>query len=201
MLEKKGWVEFNGTVENGLLVQLTLEGIDHALELDKSADTPHAFLAMWFSETTKQYRKSVQQAAEEAGYILNPVDEVPHNEFIMDKVLNLINEARFVVADLTCEPEDSSGDRPRGGVRGGVYYEAGYAGGQRKQVILTCRDTPCARSRIHFDLQQVNTIFWKEVDGQPMVGDQTLTDVLRERIIFTIGKGPLYHPASPISAQ
>ena len=201
MLEKKGWVEFNGTGENGLLVQLTLEGVDHALELDKSADTPHAFLAMWFTETTKQYRNSVQQAAEEAGYILNPVDEVPHNEFIMDKVLNLINEARFVVADLTCEPEDSSGDRPRGGVRGGVYYEAGYARGQRKQVILTCRDTPCARARIHFDLQQVNTIFWKEVDGQPMVGNQTLTDVLRERIIFTIGKGPLYHPASPISAQ
>ena len=190
-LDESGWVNYHGAGVTGPLVQLTLEGISYALELDKSSDNSHAFLAMWFTNSTLLYREAARQAAEQAGYILNPVDEVHYNDFIMDKVLNLINEARFVIADLTCEPENPVGEKPSCGVRGGVYYEAGYAKGQQKQVVLTCKDEKSARSRIHFDLQQMNTIFWDEKDGKLMVGNQTLVDVLRERIIFTVGKGPL----------
>ena len=84
-----------------------------------------------------------------------------------------------------------SGPKPTGGIRGGVYYEAGYANGQQKQVILTCKNEQAARDRIHFDLQQVNTIFWEERGGELMAGGQSLVDVLRERIVFTVGKGPL----------
>ena len=92
------------------------------------------------------------------------------------------------------------GERPSCGVRGGVYYEAGYAKGQNKQVILTCKDTKDARGRVHFDLQQVNTIFWEERDGNLMAGGQNLVDILRERIIFTVGKGPLFQGSPTRSA-
>lgn len=191
LLGGSGWVTFHGAGETGPVLELTLKGIRHALELDKSSDNPHAFLAMWFSDSTEKYRDAAQKAAEQAGYLLRPVDEVAHNGFIMDKILNLINESRFVVADLTTQPEDVSGPKPAGGIRGGVYYEAGYANGQQKQVILTCKNEQAARDRIHFDLQQVNTIFWEERDGELMAGGQSLVDVLRERIVFTVGKGPL----------
>lgn len=196
LLAERGGVKHHGSNAAGPMVQLTLEGIRHALELDKNTDNPHAFLAMWFSSSTVRYREAAQKAAAQAGYILKPVDEVAHNGFIMDKVLNLINEACFVVADLTCAPENVTEDKPSCGIRGGVYYEAGYAKGQNKHVILTCKDAKEARDRIHFDLQQVNTIFWKEEENKVTVGAQDFVDVLRERIVFTVGKGPLFKEKS-----
>lgn len=173
--------------------RLTLKGVNRALELQKSQNSQKAFLAMWFSETLNLYVKAATEAARQAGYILERVNAVHHNGQIIDKVLNMINDARFVISDLTCEPE-TKGDKDtvRGGVRGGVYFEAGYAKGQNKQVILTCKEDQEARERIHFDLKQVNTIFWQENGGEVSAEKQPLVDVLRERIIFTVGKGPLY---------
>ena len=202
VLKEEGLVSIAPTNSEETEIRLTLKGVNRALGLQQRQNSQNAFLAMWFSDTLKPYVDAATEAARQAGYILEPVNSVHHNGQIMDKVMNMINDARFVIADLTCGPEIKNDKGTLcGGVRGGVYFEAGYAQGQKKQVILTCKKDPESEKRIHFDLKQVNTIFWKEVDGQPMVGDQTLTDVLRERIIFTIGKGPLYHPASPISAQ
>ncbi len=174
--------------------RLTLKGVNRALELQKSQTSQKAFLAMWFDETLNPYIEAATEAARQAGYILERVNAVHHNGQIMDKVLNMINDARFVISDLTCVPEKKDdGVVVRGGVRGGVYFEAGYAKGQNKQVILTCKDDREVRERIHFDLQQVNTIFWQEQNGEVFSYEQLLVDVLRERIIFTVGKGPLFN--------
>lgn len=177
-------------------LHLTYKGAVRAIELNrKISDSKNAFLAMWFDNSMKECRPLFETAVRRTGYFLHIVDEVHHNDFIMDKVLNLIKESRFVIADLTCAPE-VDGVTPSKGVRGGVYLEAGYAKGLGKQVIFTCRDDPASRARIHFDVKQVNTIFWNEESPGVLkaFGKYDFGEYLKERIIATVGKGPVPVP-------
>jgi len=66
------------------------------------------------------------------------------------------------------------------GHRNGVYYEAGYAHGLEKEVILTCREGDFDDQ--HFDVAQIATIRWKD--------DDDLYKKLVKRIEATVGKRP-----------
>lgn len=157
-----------------------------------AVDSPaNAFLAMWFgADKDRKYRDAVRLAVLNAGYHLHIVDDEQYNGFIMDKVINLINDSAFVIADVTAAPEVIRDNNVLQGVRGGVYWEAGYATGQKKQVILTCRDDIESGKRIHFDLQQYNQIRWCINDGRVVTtSGQDFTDILTQRILATVGKG------------
>lgn len=65
----------------------------------------------------------------------------------MDKVIASINEARFVVAELTHQ-------------KSGVYYEAGYAKGVGLPVIHVVSREDMARC--HFDVKHLNLIVWND---------------------------------------
>ena len=75
------------------------------------------------------------------------INEKEHTKLIVPEIFSEIRKSCFVIADLTKN-------------RGGVYYEAGYAEGLGKQVILTCKNKD--RNKIHFDVAQKNTIFWDD---------------------------------------
>jgi len=130
---------------------------------------------MWFgsgdvdrtSEMADLYENSIRPAVNDAGYHERRVDGEEYNDFIMDKVLGLIRLAPFVIADFT-------------GNRGGVYLEAGFARGLGIPVIHTCNSDDFKKA--HFDIQQINTIKWKES------GD--LREKLHHRIMATLGPGP-----------
>ena len=185
--------------ESCYLIVITPYGWERISELQKyyKENSSKAFLAMWFDKTTENFRKAVQKGAELAGYQLLVVDEEHHNDFIMNKVLNMIDEAKFVITDFTCVPEDDckpeENIKVKGGIRGGVYFEAGYAKGQGKEVIMTCNDSLAACKRRHFDVDQINTIFWKERAGEIITsqGEVPMYEYMRERIIQSVGKGPL----------
>ena len=151
----------------------------------------NAFLAMWFgADDDRMYREAVQKAVTGAGYHLHVVDTEHYNGFIMDKVINLLNDSAFVIADITTAPEIICDGDVHNGVRGGVYWEAGYAAGQKKQVILTCRDDDDTTKRIHFDLQQYNQIRWRKDEGGVVtVNGQDFADALVQRILVTVGSG------------
>ncbi len=188
---EEGWLRKNNLSSlNETCYNFTTKGMQ-LFEGSLARDSSNAFLAMWFgADGDRAYRDSVSTAVANAGYHLQVVDDEPYNGFIMDKVVNLINDSAFVIADLTAAPESIQGDAVLGGVRGGVYWEAGYAAGQKKQVILTCRDDSETKKRIHFDLQQYNQIRWRVENGRVVVGhDQTLADALEQRILATIGRG------------
>lgn len=198
LLKNEGLIEYSYNHEQDFCVNLTLQGAILAVELNsKTSDSKNAFLAMWFDGTTDHYKTSVHAAVTAAGYSLQVVNEVHHNDYIMDKVLNLIKESRFVIADLTCAPEAVANGTPSKGVRGGVYLEAGYAKGLCKQVIFTCHDDADSRNRIHFDVKQVNTVFWNHSEGGAIkaFGQHDFAEYLKERIIATVGKGPVPVPA------
>lgn len=179
---------------NSHRIKITPKGWEfiEKLESESASSSGKAFLAMGFGMADRDaYVESVQRAARAAGYEIFPADEVPHNDFIMNKVLNLIDEARFVIADLTTVPEMPDGDKMINGVRGGVYYEAGYARGKRKQVIQTCRFDDDSRKRLHFDVQQISTLFWENRAGALKTKEDDFCEILKDQIIATVGKGPL----------
>lgn len=170
-------------------VKLTIAGLKRVEELRNIRSTKHkAFIAMWFNDKTEKFRDNVKEAIEIAGYKAEIVDEIHHNDFIMDKVINLINESSFVIADLTSIPEQK--DQSSSGIRGGVYYEAGYAKGLGIPVIFTC--DKASHDRVHFDLQQMNTIQWEQTAGGSLkVRNFDFVEYLTEHIIATVGKGPV----------
>jgi nucleoside 2-deoxyribosyltransferase len=97
----------------------------------------------------------------------NPVivDEVEHNDGIMDKVLASINSSAFVVAELTYQ-------------KTGVYYEAGFAKGKGLPVIHIVNREDF--DNCHFDVRHLNLIVWESLEE--------LRGKLESRILATIGK-------------
>ncbi len=135
-----------------------------------------AFVAMWFNEATSEaYSTGILPALAATGCKSVRIDKKEHNNKIDDEIIAEIRRSRFVIADFTCEPKN---------VRGGVYYEAGFAQGFGLPVIWTCKDT--SLNDLHFDTRQYSHIVWKTPED--------LFLQLRNRIAATIGDGPLSKP-------
>lgn len=194
MLIEMGYVSQS---ERDLRLVITADGwkkIDALRVHENNSDS--AFIAMWFHDSTAAYREATTSALQKCGYRAMIVDETEFNGFIMDQIVALIRQARFVVADFTCQPEILHGEKVQQGVRGGVYWEAGLAYGMGKQVIHTCRDDDESKSRIHFDVAQYRTLFWKldelkqeirNLDGN--LPDPNFAERLAQRILATVGRG------------
>ena len=142
---------------------VTVDGYRRLAELTtESFKSRQAFVAMWFDDKTEEvYDGAIKPAIEEAGYKPYRVDRDPFSGRIDDKVIAEIRRSRFLVADFT---------HGSGGVRGSVYYEAGFAHGLGLEVILCCREG----TEPHFDTCQYNHIMWKDADD------------LRERLLARI---------------
>lgn len=189
---EEGWIRKIGTTGTGeRKYRITTKGMQHFESASEKGNSSFAFLAMWFGVPGhERFRDAVGRAVANAGYQLHVVDEQHYNGFIMDKVVNLINDSAFVIADISAREESYNGRDVYGGVRGGVYWEAGYAKGQKKQVILTCDNSEETIKRIHFDLQQYNQIRWKDVGDKILTVDGRLfEEILTERIVATVGRG------------
>jgi nucleoside 2-deoxyribosyltransferase len=174
MLNESGLVQGSFYTAGGASVRPTTHGWQ---ELDKlkrpRTDSAQAFVAMWFSDSTSDaYTSGIEPAIVGAGYKAIRIDKKEHNNKIDDEILAEIRRSRFVVADFTCAPKQ---------VRGGVYYEAGFAQGLGIPVIWMCKET--SLPDLHFDTRQYAHIVWKN--------PADLCAQLRNRIGATIGDGPL----------
>ena len=160
-----------GTLEN--FAQITAKGYQRLEELEGTqATTDQAFVAMWLDKSMdKEWNDGFEPAIKDAGYRPLRIDRKEHNNKIDDEIIAEIKRSRFLVADFTSKHEK---------VRGGVYYEAGFAQGLNIPVIFTCRKEQC--DDIHFDTQQFNHIFWEN--------SEDLRKRLKDRIAATIGDGP-----------
>ena len=172
-LKEQKWLKFD-TV--GLFLvgkRITVQGYIHLEELRAGGlDSSKAFVAMWFDESMDNiYENAIKPAIEEAGYEPYRIDKREHNNKIDDEIIAEIRRSRFIVADFTYGKKD--------GVRGGVYYEAGFAHGLNIPVIFTC--DKALENEIHFDTRQFNHIFWEDAED--------LKKQLRNRIGATIGQG------------
>jgi hypothetical protein len=127
---------------------LTMKGWARVRDLRRNViDTTQAFIAMWFDrQMDEPYDKAIKPAINDAGYHPQRIDRKPHANRIDDEIVLEINRSRFLVADAT-------------GHRQSVYWEAGYAAGQKKPVIWTCRKDHF--KDIHFDTRQYPHLIWE----------------------------------------
>ena len=141
-------------------------------ELQKqNAKHKKGFIAMWFPEDKSMdpTRDAIKEVFVETGYQISIIDEKQHNNQIVPEILYEIETSDFIVADLT-------------GNRNGVYYEAGYALGRGKQVILTTDKNKIDEdddNAPHFDVAQINQIRYENLDD--------LKVQLFNRITATVG--------------
>ena len=145
-------------------------------------DSSQCFVAMWFDDSMNEvYRNGIEPAIRAAGYSPYRVDREDFVGKIDDRIIAEIRRSRFIVADFT------HGDS---GVRGGVYYEAGFAEGHGLNVIFACRNDMI--DKVHFDTRQFNHIVWDSPED--------LRERLENRIRRVIGEGPNRIPVSEASA-
>lgn len=105
------------------------------------------FVAMSFDKSVKEIRETICRVISSEGFKPILIDAKEHNNHIVPEIFYEIDQAEFVIADLTQQ-------------RAGVYFEAGYAKGKGKEVIITCSKEELENR--HFDVEQLNTIFWED---------------------------------------
>jgi hypothetical protein len=105
------------------------------------------FVAMPFAEEFEDiYQFGIYASIRRCGYICEKVDESVFAGSIIDRIMDGIRSANFVIADLTLEKPN-------------VYLEVGYAWGMNKPVILVAREG----QRLHFDLSHHKCLFYKTI--------------------------------------
>lgn len=127
------------------------------------------FIAMKFGEETKKIRQAFKEAVKSCNYKVAIIDEKEHNNQIVPEIFSEIRNSKFVVVDVTYPNY-------------GAYYEAGYAQGLDKEVIVCCRKNVFGNSQQnpHFDISQKSMIIWND--------EKELVEKLVRRIDATVGK-------------
>lgn len=175
----KDMVHFEGLLFSQKYI-LTTKALERVYELQKKQENnKNVFVSMAFNDGTKETREAIRSGIVGAGFSAEFIDEIIHNRQIVPEMLRLIRESRFLILDIT-EPNF------------GAYYEAGYAAGLGKEVIVCCKKEIFYKKnficphlekikeedketlskedckyyskalRPHFDIAQKQTLVWKD---------------------------------------
>ena len=120
-----------------------------SIQLSQDYDAGYVFVAMPIDKSDLELEDvldSIKEACRRCGLNAERVDDPPSSERIIDRVLESIRRAEFVIVDLT-------NSKPN------VFYEAGYAQGYGKTPIYIARcGTP-----LEFDLRDYPVIFFQNM--------------------------------------
>jgi hypothetical protein len=115
------------------------------------------FTVMPFTPEFRDVFASYREVCKEFSFEALRTDEVETDERIVDRIIEGIRTAAFVIADVS-------------EIRPNVFYELGFAQGFGKEVVVTAKKG----TTLPFDISDVPVIFW---DGQ-----ENLKEQLRRRI-------------------
>jgi len=150
-LEKAGFVStIEGDSKNRWEIPvLTVEGFSRIeARLTEGRLSNKVFIACKFNtDYQKKLVETIQKACISYGFDANLVSGERHNDNISNKIIADIKKSNFMIADFT-------------GQNNGVYFEAGYARGMRKEVIRLIRKGDI--EELHFDTKQFNHIEWED---------------------------------------
>lgn len=170
-LTESGYVKHLGNYT----YQLLPKALERIYELRKNqSNSKNVFVSMAFNDGTKPTREAIRAAIVNAGYSPEFIDEIIHNRQIVPEMFRLIRECRFLILDIS-DPNY------------GAYYEAGYALGLGKEVIICCSDEVFRKDfgaegkyrKPHFDIAQKQLLIWSDYDD--------LTQKLTEWIKAIVG--------------
>jgi len=119
---------------------------------------PKVFAVMQFTEEFNElYKEVIEPVCENFELEVIRADDIYNNGLIIQDIINSINEASIIIADITP-------DNPN------VYYEVGYSHAVGKPVILLCDNN---REKLPFDISGFRTIFYKnKISGKSAVEAQ-----------------------------
>ena len=122
----------------------------------------NVFVSMAFSDGTANTREALRSGILDSGFSPEFLDEIIHNKQIVPEMFRLIRECRFLILEIS-DPNY------------GAYYEAGYALGLGKEVIICCSEETFNKKyetaeeqkyarylRPHFDIAQKQILIWKD---------------------------------------
>ena len=177
-LKQKNYIDV-GTIAIETQIQLLPDGWVRIDELQKEpSNNKNVFISMAFNDGTKDTREALRGGIINAGYSPEFIDEIIHNKQIVPEMFRLIRECRFLILDIS-DPNY------------GAYYEAGYALGLGKEVIICCSQEAFNKTlpeeekkyekylRPHFDIAQKQILVWDNYED--------LTKKLEEWIKAIIG--------------
>lgn len=167
-LEKQNYIEYGKVVnvydgpewQSEVTVKVLPKGLARVDELQKDiSNNKDVFVAMSF-HNTEDIREAIRRGILEAGFSDKFIDEIIHNQQIVPYMMRLIRECRFLIMDIT-DPNY------------GAYYEAGYALGLGKEVIITCSKEIFSKKdfankleekalKPHFDIAQKQILVWED---------------------------------------
>lgn len=131
----------------------------------EAARKKSVFVAMPFTEDCEDvYQFGIYNVVRRCGYVCEKVDESAFAGSIIDRIMEGIRNASFVVADLTLE-------RPN------VYLEVGYAWGLGRPVILVAKEG----QKLHFDLSHHKCLFYRTIGK--------LGEALEKTVLEMFGRG------------
>lgn len=161
--KNQGYIDAKGFPQYTRLVLLPdgwkqIEGLQSAGKQNRDV-----FVSMSFAENLKPTREAIRKGIVDANFSPEFMDEIIHNRQIVPEMFRLIRESRFLIMDIS-EPNY------------GAYYEAGYALGLGKEIIISCSKESKNRKlaeeeiqfekylRPHFDIAQKQILFWNDLD-------------------------------------
>lgn len=137
-------------------VNLLADGWKRVDELQQSdLNNKNVFVSMAFNEGTEETREAIKKGISDAGFSPEFIDEIVHNQQIVPEMFRLIRESRFLILEIS-DPNY------------GAYYEAGYALGLGKEVIICCSKNIFEKDfgeeskyrKPHFDIAQKQILIW-----------------------------------------
>lgn len=158
-LEKNGYMDFGGTSDEPSAI-LKPEGWKRVDELQlNQSNNKNVFVSMAFNDGTKDVREAIRESIIDSGYSPEFIDEIIHNKQIVPEMFRLIKESRFLILEIT-DPNY------------GAYYEAGYALGLDKEVIICCSKEIFTKDfgeeekyrKPHFDIAQKQILIWEDLN-------------------------------------
>ncbi len=143
-------LNMDGSVTNDIAnVILTVEGFSKIEStLEDHSQSKKVFIACKFNTDYQEgLVKTIKAACLSCGFEASLVSDERHNKDISHKIISDIKQSKFVIADFTDE-------------NNGVYFEAGYAMGESKEVIRLINKEQF--EKLHFDTRQFHHIPWEK---------------------------------------
>lgn len=142
-------------------------GFDYDPDDQGTFETNMVFVAMpFFGDDVQDKYSAIKDECSKHGLKARRVDENVGSGFIIKEITELIEQAEFIIFDLTQE-------RPN------VYYELGYAhgvGNEPLDILLIAKEG----TKIHFDIAPMRIQFYKTTEHLRSIVALSLNEMIRK---------------------
>lgn len=136
----------------------------YGITSDSSFKQGLVFVIMSFDEKNNDTYSAIKDECKKLKLIAVRVDEVGGSGFVLRKIVNYIEDAEFLIVDLTDEKPN-------------VYYELGYAhgaGNEDYDILLVAKEG----TKLHFDIAPLAVHFYSSTEHLRKIVNEELKKMI-----------------------